>query len=229
MDKLTCDCEQCDLKSLFYTHLEKEEVEAFCSGKIEREYQKGEVITKEGSLIKDFIYLKSGLVKLYQTDHQQKEQIISIAKPFDYVSLLSVFSNKQFNYSVTAIEYSVTCCLDMGNILDLVKSNGNYALGIIEKMSKITDKIINSNLEIRKKHLRGRVAYVLMYFHDEIYKNKEFELPLSRKEIGEFIGMTTENVIRTLSEFRKDKIISINGKIIEIRDLDTLKSIALYG
>ena len=70
---------------------------------------------------------------------------------------------------------------------------------------------------------------MLVYFHDEIYYNTEFELALSRKEIGEFIGMTTENVIRTLSEFRKDKIISINGKVIEIRDLDTLKSIALYG
>ncbi len=141
MKQTTCDCELCDLKSLFYSHLAKEEVELFCSGKIEKEYGKGEVIIKEGSLITDFIYLKSGLVKLFQTDSQQKEQIISIAKPFDYVSLLSVFSNKHFNYSVTAIEDSVTCCLDMQHILDLVKSNGNYALGIIEKMSKITDKI----------------------------------------------------------------------------------------
>lgn len=226
---MNCECELCDLKSLFYSHLETEEVEAFCTGKIEKEYKKGEVITKEGALITDFIYLKSGLVKLYQTDSQGKEQIISIAKPFDYVSLLSVFSNKNFNYSVTAIEDSVTCCLNMKQIIELVKSNGRYALGIIEKMSNITDKIIHNNLEIRKKNLRGRIAYVLMYFYDEIYHNVEFELPLSRKEIGEFIGMTTENVIRTLSEFRRDKIISINGKIIEIRDIDTLKSIALYG
>lgn len=62
-----------------------------------------------------------------------------------------------------------------------------------------------------------------------IKKNLEYELPLCRKEIGDYIGMTTENVIRTLSEFRKDKIISINGKIIEIRNLDTLISISQYG
>lgn len=229
MNQETCNCELCDLKTLFYTHLEEQQVEAFCSGKTEKEYKKGDTIVKEGSLIQDFVYLKSGLVKLYHTDSHQKEQIITIAKPFDYISLLSVFSNNRFSYSVKAIEDSVTCCLDMQNIINLVKTNGNYAIGIIEKMSTITDNIILSTLEIRKRNLRGRVAYVLMYFHDEIYHALEFELSLSRKEIGEYIGMTTENVIRTLSEFRKDKIISINGKVIEIRDLDKLKSIAQFG
>lgn len=229
MNQETCSCELCDLKTLFYAHLEEEQVETFCSGKVEKEYKNGDVIVKEGSLIHDFVYLKSGLVKLFHTDANQKDQIITIAKPFDYISMLSVFSNKHYNYSVTAIEDSVTCCLNMQNIIQLVKTNGSYAIGIIEKMSSITDKIVLTSLEIRKRNLRGRVAYVLMYFYDEVYQSLEFELPLSRKEIGEYIGMTTENVIRTLSEFRKDKIISINGKVIEIKDIETLKSIALFG
>lgn len=224
-----CDCEQCDLKNLFYSRLGVEEVETYCSGKIEKEYSKGEVIIREGSPIYDFIYLKSGLVKLFHTDSHKREQIITIAKPFDYVSLLSVFSNEQYNYSVTALENTVTCNLDMQQIRDLILSNGNYAMGLMEKMSAVSDKIILESLEIRKKQLRGRLAHILIYFHDQIYKNIEFELPLSRKEIGEYIGMTTENVIRSLSEFRKDKIVSINGKVIEIRDLETLRSISQFG
>lgn len=225
----SCSCELCDLKDLFYAKLDPESVEAYCSGKVEKEYSKGEVILKAGSVIKDFMYLKSGLVKLYHTDNQHKEQIISIAKPFDYVSLLSVFSNKYYNYSVTAIEDSVTCNLDMEHIRNLIKVNGNYAMGLMEKMSAVTDKIIMETLEIRKKHLRGRVAHLLIYFSEQIYLNEEFELPISRKEIGEYIGMTTENVIRSLSEFRKDKIIKINGKIIEIIEMETLKSISNFG
>ena len=61
------------------------------------------------------------------------------------------------------------------------------------------------------------------------YNSNIFELPVSRKEIGEFIDMTTENVIRTLSEFRKDNIIKINGKIIEIIDLSRLMQICEFG
>jgi len=225
----SCSCELCDLKNLFYSRLDKADVEVFCSGKIEKEYARGEVIIKEGSPIRDFIYLKSGLVKLFRTDANQKEQIITIAKPFDYVSVLSIFSTKTYNYSVQALEDSVTCDLDIEHIKNLVRSNGNYAVGLIEKMSAVSDSIIQELLDIRKRHLRGRVAFLLIYFHDQIYKQIEFELPLSRKEIGEYIGMTTENVIRTLSEFRKDKIISINGKMIEIRDLETLRSISNFG
>jgi len=224
-----CDCELCDLKNLFYSRLDPEAVLTYCSGKVEKEYAKGEVIIKEGSFINDFIYLKSGLVKLFHTDNQQKEQIISIAKPFDYVSLLSVFSNKEYNYSVTALEDTVTCNLDLQQIKLLVMENGNYAMGLIEKMSAVTDKILLETVEIRKKHLRGRVAHLLIYFYEQIYHRKEYDLPLSRKEIGEYIGMTTENVIRTLSEFRKDKILSITGKTIEIRDSETLKSISSFG
>lgn len=224
-----CDCELCDLKNLFYSRLSDAAVERFCSGKIEKEYFQGEVIIKEGSLINDFIYLKSGLVKLFRVDKQGKEQIISISKPFDYVSLLSVFSNNQYNYSVTALEDTVTCNLDMKQIKDLILSNGNYAMGLIEKMSNVTDKIILESLEIRKKHLRGRIAHVLLYFYDQIYHSKEFELPLSRKEIAEYIGMTTENVIRALSEFRKEKIVSITGKEIELRDVTILRTISEFG
>ena len=49
------------------------------------------------------------------------------------------------------------------------------------------------------------------------------------KEMAEFVGMTTENVIRTLSEFRKDDILKIYGKTIQIVQMDTLKSIAEFG
>ena len=56
-----------------------------------------------------------------------------------------------------------------------------------------------------------------------------FELPVSRREIAEYIGMTTENVIRTLSEFRRDKLIRINGKEIEIMDVETMKKISSFG
>jgi CRP/FNR family transcriptional regulator len=66
---------------------------------------------------------------------------------------------------------------------------------------------------------------MLLYFADEIYKSNEFELPVSRKEIAEFIGMTLENVIRTLSELRKDNILKIYGKEILITDRAKLEKL----
>jgi CRP/FNR family transcriptional regulator len=96
-------------------------------------------------------------------------------------------------------------------------------------ISQMTDKIIHDNLEIKRKHLKGRIAHVLLYFSEYIYNKNEFELPIARREIAEYIGMTTENVIRTLSEFKKDKIIQTHGKKIVIIDQKLLKSISDFG
>lgn len=224
-----CTCELCELKELFVDKLTGDHFEIVCGGKVEKEYRQGEAIIKEGTRIRDFTYLKSGLVKLYRTDNSGKEQIISIAKPMDYVSLLSIFSNKKYNYSVTALEDSVTCNLKLDDVTKIINENGELALNLLSKMSRVTDKLILDSLQIRVKHLRGRVAYLLLYFSQEVYSSLEFDLPLTRKEMAEYVGMTTENVIRTLSEFRKDGILKIYGKTIHIVNMESLRSIAEFG
>ena len=204
-------------------------MEAVCSSKKEKEYSVGEVILKERTQIREFTYLKSGLVKLFRSDPSGSEQIITIATPMDYVSLLSVFSNDEYNYSVTALEDSVTCSLNLENLRLMMRENGGLALSLLQKMSRVADRIILDTLEIRKKHLRGRVAYLLLYFSDNVYFSNEFDLPLTRKEMAEYVGMTTENVIRTLSEFRKDGILKIYGKTIQIVNQELLRSISEFG
>lgn len=220
-----CKCEGCELKTLFFENFNTKEIEAVCSYKTEKNYKKGEIIIKQGETIEDFIYLKSGLVKLFKTNSLEQDQIICFAAPLDFVSLLSVFSNTTYQYSVTAIEDSTACSMQLSKINKTINENGHFARSIIEKMSETTDKILRTTLEIRQKRLYGRVAYMLLYFADEIYKSNEFELPVSRKEIAEFIGMTLENVIRTLSELRKDNILKIYGKEILITDRAKLEKL----
>ena len=117
----------------------------------------------------------------------------------------------------------------MENFRTLANSNGKLAFNLLQKMSAIADTIILESLEIRKKHLKGRVAYLLLYFSKTIFFSEEFDLPLTRKEMADYVGMTTENVIRTLSEFRKDGILKIYGKTIQIANMDTLQSISDFG
>ncbi len=225
----TCNCEGCELKSLFFENASTLEIEAICTQKVERNYQKGELIIRKGEEIKEFTYLKEGLVKLFRQENDGKEQIICFAGPLDFVSLLSIFSEKHYNYSVAAIEDSVTCSLLLNEIKQMAEHNGKFALSLIEKINRATDKIILTFLEVKQRRLYGRIAYILLYFSDSICKNDIFDLPISRKEIAEFIGMTTENVIRTMSELRKDKIIKISGKTIEITDKEKLKRISEFS
>jgi len=224
-----CECKECIVRSLIFEHVSTTELGTFCTTKREATFRKGQMVLQQGAPINDFVYVKEGLVKLHSQSAHGKTQIISLARPYDFISLLTVFSDKQYQYSVTAIEDTTVCIISLDKMKELVRENGNFAMDLLERMSRTADNIIRNYNDINRKNLRGRIAYILLNFADTIYLNDCFELPVSRKEISELIGMTTENVIRIFSEFRKEKIIRINGKEIVIADKPKLQFLSEHA
>jgi CRP-like cAMP-binding protein len=224
-----CDCENCDFREVVFSTLDENSIQELCKFKEEYSYHKGEIINHEGDKITDFKYLKTGLVKLYRRALTGEEQVITITRPFEFVSNVSIFSEEKYKYSVSALEDSVVCSVRLDFIKDLFMKNGGFAMGLLTKISKINDKIISQTLDIRQKNLAGRVAFVLLYFTREIYNSRIFDVPVSRKEIADYIGMSSANVIRTLSDFKKDGIINIFGKTIEIVNIEKLEIISKRG
>lgn len=227
--KKKCSCLSCDLRNLAFSSLIDEDIARICDTREEKSYAKGEVIHKEGENIQDFKYLKNGLVKLYKESDNGDEQIITITRPFEFVSNQSIFHEDRYRYSLSALEDSVVCCIRIDLIKELIIRNGNFALNLITVLSRTSENIISLGLEIRKRNLAGRIAYVLLYFSGEIYHSRIFDLPVSRKEIADLISMSSANVIRTFSEFRRDGIIKSNGRTIEITDMSKLEVISRRG
>lgn len=224
-----CICESCEFREVVFSFLDDNAIQELCNHKEQRSFHKGEIINFEGDKITDFKYLKSGLVKLFRKTSEGKEQIITITKPFEFVSNMSIFSEERYQYSVSAVEDSVVCIVHLEYIKELFMKNGGFAMGLLTKISKINDKIINQTLDLRQKNLVGRVAFILLYFAKEIYNTRVFDLPVSRQEIADYIGMSTANVIRTLSDFKKEGIIKIFGKTIEVVDVNKLEILSKRG
>jgi CRP/FNR family transcriptional regulator len=222
-----CKCSECIFKSVSADDFP--ELADICKIATIKKYYKGSEIITEGEPIKALINLRSGLLKLYKHYNDDQDQIIRIARPDNCIGLLSVFSDDKYHYSISAVENSEVCFIEMDAVRALIKQDGAFALHILERMSKTTDDIIKTNLEISKKNLRGRIAYIMLYFSREVYNSASFELPLSRQEIAELIEMTSENVIRIISEFAKDKILKVKRKNIEILDINKLQKISDLG
>jgi CRP-like cAMP-binding protein len=224
-----CICETCEFREVVFAFLDEPAIIELCNNKKEQFFRKGEIINLEGEKIVDFKYLKSGLVKLFRRTNTGEEQVITITRPFEFVSNMSIFSEERYRYSVAAVEDSVVCAVNLEFIKELFMKNGGFAMGLLTKISKINDKIINQTLDIRQKNLVGRVAFVLLYFSKEIYNTRVFDIPISRKEIADYIGMSTANVIRTMTDFKRDGIIKIFGKTIEIVDINKLEILSKRG
>ncbi len=225
----TSHCTECAFRSLLFDKLDFDELLKMDKYKSEVRYLKGEEILIEGDKIKEFVYLKNGLVKLSKMTENNKDHIISIAKPKTFIGFLTVFSHDTYQYTITALEESTLCFVDINVVKNTIKENGTFALDVLSKISQVSDEIINRRVNICSKQLRGRIAYLLISFSKEIYYNTKFDLPLTRKEFGELIDMSTENVIRILSEFRKDELIKIDGSKIEIINFESLNKISRFG
>ena len=95
--------------------------------------------------------------------------------------------------------------------------------------SEMFKKAIMNFISLAHKQKEGRIADIMLYLAAEVYHENSFLLSLTRKEIAEFAGCSTENVIMTLSRWQTEKIIIIDGKKIEIIDLEKLQYISKIG
>ena len=222
-------CADCGFRSAVFASLSSGQLEMLTNGKTFNSAKKGATICKQGEEIKAFIFLRVGLAKLVRNTPDGREQIVGIATPNDFVGLQSLFSSKIYQYSIIAIEDSEYCSVDYSMVMDLIRGNGVFAQSLLEKISHVSDILINTRLDLDLRQLRGRVAFIICYFANEVYGTTKFNLPISRKEIAELIDMRVENVVRILSELRRDNIITIEGTTIEILDPEKLKWIKVHG
>ncbi|MGC9331748.1 MAG: Crp/Fnr family transcriptional regulator [Bacteroidales bacterium] len=216
------------MRVVFFNHLSHDQITDICNIRKEYHYDASESIIVQGEKVDKFIYFKDGLVKLYQDNEIGADQIINFASPLDFISI-SEFSTGEYQYSVSALVPSIVCIIEMDMIKSFATTNPAFTIDLMEKLSLTTDKILHEKLELKRLNLRGKLAMVLHMFSTDIFSSAVFELPVTRKEIAEYAGVSTENIIRGLSEFRKDKLIRISGKEIEILEPERLKRIANYG
>jgi len=165
-------CDVCIYKSYLFNYLTKQETALVNLNKKEIVIEKGEIICQEGKPIKYLVYLREGLMKLYKTGAGRTQQIISIATPQDFIGLLSVFSNTEYVYSLSALEDSSLCMIELDVIKKIILQNGKFALSLIEKMNKISDVVLSNKVELGVKQLRGRIAHILLMFAEQVYRSK---------------------------------------------------------
>ncbi len=162
------------------------------------------------------VYIIDGLVKIYKGGRGDRLICISLAGPGQFAGLSSAFGSDKYRNSSSAIENSSALMIRTRAVTDIIKSNGAFSAALFRILSKevldVSDKLVNFSV----KQLPGRVADLLKYFSEDIFGSKDFTVPLTRQELAELIGTTKESLIRTLNEFKNDKIIDLDGKHIKI-------------
>jgi CRP/FNR family transcriptional regulator, polysaccharide utilization system transcription regulator len=192
-------------------------------------FKKGETILKQGGLPTHVVYLEKGIVKFNYENESNKNLILTIVSAPKILGGANLFYKDNNLFSFIAVEDCEVVLIDAKVLEEVLVDNSRFAMMMFQVASEMFKKSVMNFISLAHKQKEGRIADILLYLADEVYHNTSFILSLTRKEIAEFAGCSTENVIMTLSKWQNEKIVLIDGKKIEIMDLDKLKYISKIG
>jgi len=222
------ECRLCGIKSKAALKLDDEEIELLSFNCALVKLQKGDSLIKQGTFSTNVAYLRSGLVKLHIAGPYY-EQIVRIVKAPGYLGLPTTFGDKINQYSVSVIEESEVCFIDIATFRNLLRSNPDFAYEIMIDICKNELEVYYKCANRTQKQIRGKIADVLLDMSDKIYNYDSFTIPLNQEEIGNLVDSSRESVSRVFNEFEKDGIISASGKRIKVINKESLRMISAKG
>ncbi len=222
-------CRDCAVKSSSVFNLDEQELEILCTNSTEICFRKDEPIIKQGAFTQNVVFIKSGIFKIHLTGTHGKDEILKIDKGPLFVGVSDVFANKIHSYAVTALSDTVACFIDYAGYRHLIENNGRFALEVMKTLS--TDIVEHYRIFVDKLHkqLSARFADTLLYFSQHIYGSNVIEIPLTRSELGDYIGTSRETVTKIIHDFSEDGIIEVDGKMIRLLKKDLLHKISRAG
>lgn len=193
------------------------------------EYNKREIIFRQNTRTSHIMFVSSGMVKIFKEGRNKKYIILKVAVPQDFLGLLSIYGRDTHQYSASAIHVAEVTFIDISTFNRILFKNGEFADKVIQNICNYGLFIFDRLMSQSHKQLPGRIADVILYFAENIYKSEEFEFPFTRRELAELAGTTKESFIRTLAEFKNDKIIDLDGSHVKINSLKIVKTLSQLG
>lgn len=175
------------------------------------------------------VYILNGLIKVYKGGRGDRLICINLTGPGQFAGLPSVFGSNEYKYSASAIENTEALMIRREALEEVIKTNGRFASELFRIISnevlEVSEKLVNFSM----KQLPGRVADLIRYFSDDVFQSVDFTVPLTRQELAELIGTTKESLIRTLNEFKHDRIIDLEGRRIKVLSPELITMLSNLG
>lgn len=186
--------------------------------------KKKQQLFAEGQYPHALYFLNKGKIKTYKTNEEGREYITNLYKEGEFIGYLDLMEDQTYRESAEALEDSEVCIINKDDFNSLLYQNRDVANKFI--------KILSGNLADREERLlklaynsvRKRVAEALLLVEKQYQQNetRNTQVNISREDLANIVGASKETVIRTLSDFKDEKLISINGGKITINNLEKL-------
>ncbi|MFI1771608.1 response regulator [Thalassobellus citreus] len=190
------------------------------------EYAHGDVVYEEGQN-SNYIYLISkGLVKSHKFDEQGKDLTTALYKEDDLFGYTSFTQNTVYQETTTAIKDTILIGISKSELKDVLENNHKVTLELIQLLAEDLTGVKDHLLQMAYSSVKKRTANTILKFAEKLNrKTPDDIIRISRNDLASVAGIATESLIRTLSSFKDNGIIEIEGRNIKILDLKKLQQV----
>lgn len=219
----------CDINAVCFQLLSAEETDLVRAGKTQILFRKGDSLTKQGAFASYVLFIIKGLAIQYIEAEIHKSFNLRIIKPGEFVGLSSVFTKNTFNYSSVALTDCQVILVERETIAQVVKQNGEFAFNLIRRYCEQNASLTETLRAMLFKQMAGRLAESLLYLESIKANHPDIFHLLSRKNLADFAGISTESAVKLLKSFEQEAIINLQDKDIVINDKNRLEKISKNG
>ncbi len=204
-----------------------DELKKLSSDRRIKSYKKKEMIFSEGNTPNYLYFLTKGKVKSFRAHQYGKELITTLYTEGEFFGYTALLEDQPYAESAEAFEDSEICLIPKEDFYSLMYNNNNVMRTFVKMLSGNIMEKEKQLVNLAYSSVRKRVADALVLLQDRYDKHEsdKFSIAISREDLANIVGTATESLIRTLSDFKEEKLIEVKGSNITIVNPEKLKNL----
>ncbi len=229
-ENTACDHQHdvCARRVPIFSSLDETELTKIVSLIRQKRFEKGAVIFHEGNLLEHLVIVNRGKVKLSRCCEDGREQIYYILSEGEFFGERALLKDQEARFNAEAIADTLLCMIGKNEFQRLMLKHPSISLKVMEELCKRLDKMESLVRNISPREADARLSSMLMEFAEKYGKDDPLgiviDVPLSREEMANYIGISRETLSRKLGLLREQGAVDLIGnRIIRILDKHALR------
>jgi CRP/FNR family transcriptional regulator, cyclic AMP receptor protein len=204
----------------------KEKWASFTEGRNTEKYKKKQVIYHEGNRPQYLFYVQKGKVKAFKRNEEGKELVTGLYQEGDFFGYTAMLEGGIYKDSTEVMEESEIAFIPKDEFDELLNNNREISGKFIKLLASNVAQKEQQLLDLAYNSLRKKVADAILLMQEKLQKDgtEEVVLNIGRENMAAIAGTATESFIRTLGDFRNEKLIDIREGSVVILNKARLKN-----
>ncbi|TGJ99758.1 Crp/Fnr family transcriptional regulator [Leptospira semungkisensis] len=194
----------------------EESIQSGAIGFTRKRIQKNNELFSQGEPAKGFFIVEKGSIRSYRTGSGGRQQTFKIYTPGTWVGIRDAALGGTYLHHAIALVDSTVLFIEEKELRRLLVTDPEFQNSVFKEVTKECVEAENKIYSLGTRQVHAKLSEFLLQLADSM--DGEEELPFTREVMASVIGVTTETLVRALTDFKSRGWIDIGKKRISIKN-----------